>query len=225
MAKAKVAKKKTTIFSLSTEVRNTIWHYTLEDDNEQCTRKRRTRECRWCINRCPSYQEPPVLQVSRQVRCETQSVWYANATFYFHDGSDKLLEFLVFLGNHKTAKIANLKDEPSFGKPSFARKSLEEVYHKIHALGIQLSEQAIEVSCHEGVRLLKSTLRKDIKVTMRKKIGGGVATTTVSMPRMQVSSGSASTEDEGSSSDSLLPNDDTDSDATLDYSDGSEYLA
>lgn len=217
MASATKAKEKTAIFSLPIEIRNNIWHYVLEDNTKQCTRKRRTRPCRFCIDRCPPYHEPAVLQVSRQVRSETQSVWYGTATFYFHDGSDKLLEFLVFLGNHKTSKIANLVDEPSFGKPSFARKFLEEVYHKVRALGIQLNEGAIEVMVCEGTRLLKSTMRKDAKIIMRKTDMRGVvvAPEAISRPREQASASSEFDVDEGSWSETTLPNSDAESDGSM----------
>ncbi|KAK4494814.1 hypothetical protein PRZ48_014170 [Zasmidium cellare] len=216
MAATPKFKKKTTLFSLPIELRNTIWHYALEDDTKQCTRKRRPRPCRYCIDRCGPYHEPAVLQVSRQVRSETQSVWYANATFYFHDGIDKLLEFLVFLGNHKTSKIANLKDEPSFGKPAAAREFLEEMYQRVRALGISLSEEAIEVTCHEGLRLLRTSEAKETKIAMRKKGGVTAATATnVVGPRTRAAAGGGSCDGGGYFSDSTLSNNDAGSDFSM----------
>lgn len=100
-----------------------------------------------------------------------QDLWYSNTTFYFHDGLDKLLEFLKFLGNHKTVKLAHLKDGLGFGKKRYATKWLDEAYERFRSLGIMLNEGAIEVTCKEGLRLVKSTAEKDITVSIRKGNG------------------------------------------------------
>lgn len=108
-------------------------------------------------------------------------------------------------------------DEPSFGKPWFARRFLEEVYGKIHALGIQLDEGAIEVMVCEGTRLLKSTTRKDAKSVMRKTDMRGVvvAPPPVSRPRTQAPASSELDEEDGSWSETTLPNSDAESDVSM----------
>lgn len=218
--------KPKTLLSLPTEIKARIWRLALQNDNKRCTRKHNRRPCRWCIARCPPYKEPALLSVSRQVRNEAQSVWYANATFYFHDGVDKLLEFLIFLGNNKTVKITTLKDEPSFHKSRYALEFLDEVYRKVHALGIQLREEAIEVTYHEGLRLLRTTRAKEQVVALRKNVDGDA--TVSGMVGARVETLSAEDEfgdDEWEMSDSTIANSDAESDNSADFNSHTEVIA
>lgn len=108
-------------------------------------------------------------------------------------------------------------DEPSFGKPAFARRFLQELYAKVHALGIQLDEGAVEVMVCEGTRLLKSTMRKDAKVAMRKTDLCGVVVAPAAMFQLhaQASASSEFDEEEGSWSETTLPNSDAESDTSM----------
>jgi hypothetical protein len=133
---------------LPEEIQNRIYKLALEGDFSRCTRKK--FRCTHCIDRSPRFSEPALLRTCGEIRMKAGDIWYANATFYVHDGLQHCIDFLNFLGKGRVSKLGLIKDEPSFGQKSYAELFLRNLHREAKRCGLRLKSDSVEVSYRES---------------------------------------------------------------------------